>query len=97
MISTMPTTISVGEVTLLAVGEQVSESADADEAPTLTRLMLDTAAIRRPGDHDGGGDGKLNRTSRRQVPKPIATAACLTGSGTERSPSTTLGNSTASE
>ena len=66
-------------------------------APTLTRLMLDTAAIRRPAMTTGVAMGSSTVASRRQLPKPIATAACLTGSGTERSPSTTLGNSTASE
>ena len=66
-------------------------------APTLTRLMLDTTAMRSPAITTGMASGSSTRSRRRVGPKPIAVAAWRTGSGTERSPSTTLGTSTHSE
>ena len=65
--------------------------------PTLTRLMLDTVATRRPAMMIGTASGSSTCTVRRSVPKPIAVAAWRTGCGTDRRPSTTLGISTDSE
>ena len=65
--------------------------------PTLARLMLDTTATRSPAITMGTAIGSSTCTRRRSVPKPIAVAACRTGSGTERRPSTTFGTSTHSE
>ena len=65
--------------------------------PTLTRLMLDTVATRRPAMMTGTASGSSTCTVRRSAPKPMATAACWTGGGTARSPSTTFGISTDSE
>ena len=59
--------------------------------------MLDTTATRRPAITMGTASGSSTWTRRRVVPKPIAVAACRTGSGTERRPSTTAGSRTHSE
>src|SRR5262245_57780219 len=64
--------------------------------PTLTSEMLDTVAMRSPAMMTGIAIGNSTWTSRRSWPNPIAVAACRTGSGTPRSPSTTLGTSTTS-
>jgi hypothetical protein len=56
--------------------------------------MLDTTATRSPAMMTGTASGSSTRTSRRSWPKPMAVAACRTGGGTERSPSTTFGTST---
>src|ERR1017187_2242402 len=59
--------------------------------------MLDTVATRSPAITIGAATGSSTWASLRSAPKPMAVAACRTGSGTERSPSTTAGTSTHSE
>ena len=59
--------------------------------------MLETVATRSPAMMTGIATGSSTCASRRSGPKPMAVAAWRTGSGTERSPSTTLGTSTHSE
>lgn len=62
--------------------------------PTATRLMDETAATRVPAMTIGTAIGSSTRRRRRSGPKPIAVAACRTGSDTDARPSTTFGTST---
>ena len=59
--------------------------------------MLDTVATRRPAKITGMASGSSTRASRRNQPYPMAVADCFTATGTDRSPSTTLRTSSASE
>ena len=59
--------------------------------------MLDTTPTRSPPMITGAASGSSTITRRRVAPYPIAVAACLTGAGTARSPSTTFGRMTHSE
>ena len=56
--------------------------------------MDDTAATRVPAMTIGTAIGSSTRRRRRSGPKPMAVAACRTGSDTDASPSTTFGTST---
>ena len=65
--------------------------------PTLARLTLDTTPTRSPAMITGVASGSSTVIRRRSGPYPIAVAACLTGLGTPRRPSTTFGRITQSE
>jgi len=59
--------------------------------------MLETTPTRSPPMITGRASGSSTVTRRRSPPYPIAVAACVTGAGTERRPSTTFGRMTQSE
>src|SRR5882757_8879759 len=64
---------------------------------TATRLTFDTVATRNPAAITGTAIGSSTLTSRRNEPKPIAVAACVTSSGTDPNPSATTRTSSATE
>src|ERR1017187_4736664 len=97
MMSTRPTMISVGKLRWYPSMNRYPRLLTPMSWPTLARLMLETVAIRSPAITMGTAIGSSTWTMRRSVPKPMAVAACRTGSGTARSPSTTFGSRTHSE
>src|ERR1019366_7545522 len=97
MMSTRPTMISVGKLRWYPSMNRYPRLLTPMSWPTLARLMLETVAIRSPALTMGTAIGSSTWIRRRSVPKPMAVAACRTGSGTARSPSTTFGSRTHSE
>ena len=91
----MPVTISAGMPRWNPSVNILPRPPNPITAPTVTRLMLDTAATRSPATTTGTDSGSSTAANRRSGLYPIAVAELTTTGGTALSASATVRTSSA--